>query len=102
MGGGDPDIRNQTEWTLYWHGDLLVLRLDLLEGRGQQGEPGWSHWRLVWFCGTSGLPAHLKSQKTQILDALKEALTAYQGAGVYSGAYTSYSVTLDISEGCAL
>jgi hypothetical protein len=101
-GGGDPDIRNQTEWTLYWHGDLLVLRLDLLEGRGQQGEPGWSHWRLVWFCGTSGLPAHLKSQKTQILDALKEALTAYQGAGVYSGAYTSYSVTLDISEGCAL
>lgn len=99
---GDPDIRNQTEWTLYWHGDLLVLRLDLLEGSGERGEPGWSHWRLVWFCGTSGLPSHLKSQKTQILGALKEALTVYQGAGVYSGAYTSYSVTMDIAEGCAL
>ncbi len=84
-----------------WQGDLLVLRLDLLEGRGEHGEPGCSHGRLVWFCGTSGLPAHLKSQKTQILDALEEASTAYQGAGVYSGAYTSYSVTLDIADDCA-
>lgn len=101
-GGAEPEIRNQTEWTLYWHGDQLVLRLDLLEGRGEHGELGWSHWRLVWVCGTSGLPAHLKSQRTQILDTLKEALTVYQGAGVYSGVYASYSVTLDIAEGCAL
>lgn len=101
-GGGKPEIRNQTVWTLYWHGDLLVLRLDLLGASGERGEPGWSHWRLAWFCGTSGLPAHLKGHKEQILEVLKEALTVYQGGGVYSGVYSSYSVTLDIAEGCML
>lgn len=94
--GGDPDIRNQMEWTLYWKGNLLTLRLDLLEGQGESGELGWSHWRLVWLKGSQGVPAHLKSQRIQILETLEEALTAYQGAGVYSAAYSSYSVTLDI------
>ncbi len=100
-GGGDPDIRNQTEWTMYWQGELLVLRLDLLDGRGERGEPGWSHWQLVWFCGTSGLPGHLKAQKEQILDSLKEALVTYKDFGVYS-TNTDYSVTLDIAEECTL
>lgn len=100
-GGGDPDIRNQTTWTLYWRGDLLVLRLDLLDGHGGRGEPGWSHWLLVRLRGSSGLPAHLKAQKEQILDILKEALVAYKDFGVYS-TNTDYSVTLDIAEGCTL
>lgn len=101
-GGGEPDIRNQTEWTLYWRGDLLVLRLDLLACSGERGEPGWSHWQLVWFCGTSGLPEHLKAQKSLIMHTLEEALTAYQGGGVYSAQHPSYRVTLDIAEGCVL
>ncbi len=100
--GSDPDLRNQTEWTLYWHGDLLILRLDLLDGGGKPGEPGWSHWRLVWLDGSDGLPLHLKGQKDRIIDTLKEALTVYRGAGVYSAKYTDYRVVLDIAEGCVL
>ena len=101
-GGAEPEIRNQTKWTFYWRGTPLTLRLDLLEGRGEGGEAGWSHWRLVWLNGSSGLPEHLHPQKAQILEDLEEALTAYQGAGVYSADYTDYSVTLDIAEECVL
>jgi hypothetical protein len=100
-GGGDPDIRSQTTWTLYWHGDLLGLRLDLLDGGGARGEPGWSHWRLVWLEGSHGLPDQLKPQRTQILEALYEALLAYKDFGVYS-TNTDYRVTLDLAEGCVV
>jgi hypothetical protein len=99
---GREDWRNQTEWTFYWKGYLLVLRLDLLDARGANGEPGWSHWRLAWLNGSQGLPADLKAEKTQILETLKEALTNYQVAGVYSANYTDYSVTLDVVEECVL
>ena len=61
--GGEPEIRNQTKWTFYWHGDLLTLRLDLLDGKGGRGEPGWSHWKLVRLNGSSGLPAHLEEHE---------------------------------------
>lgn len=99
---GREDWRNQTEWTFHWRGTELTLRLDLLEGKGGRGEPGWSHWKLVWLNGSYGLPLHLKASKSQVLDDLEEALTAYQGAGIYSADYTSYSVTLDIAEECVL
>lgn len=98
---GREEFRNQTEWTFYWHGEELTLRLDLLEGKGGRGEPGWSHWKLVWLNGSHGLPAHLKASKEQVLQDLKDALTAYKDFGVYSS-NTDYSVTLDISEECVL
>ena len=46
-----PEIFNQTTWTFYWHEVPITLRLDFLEGRGGRGEPGWSHWKLVWVRG---------------------------------------------------
>ena len=99
-GHTDPEIRNQTKWTLYWHGTLLVLGLDGMGSGGKSGEPGWSHWKLVWLCGRSGLPAHLMAQKVQVLETLKEA--AHRGGGVYSANYSSYDVRLDIAEECVL
>ena len=99
--GADPDFRNQTTWTFYWHGDLLYLRLDLLEGRGERGGPGWSHWKLIRINGSNGLPAHLKSDGAEILEDLTEAMNAYRDFGVYSSS-TDYSVTLDIGEECQL
>ena len=101
-GHTDPEIRNQTKWTLYWRGTLLALGLDGMGSGGKSGEPGWSHWKLVWLCGSSGLPVHLKTQKAEILETLKEALTTYKGGGVYSATYSSYDVTLDIAEECVL
>jgi hypothetical protein len=99
---GREDCRNQIEWTFYWKGDLLILRLELLDACGGNGEPGWSHWRLERLNGSQGLPVDLKAEKTQIFDTLKEALAAYQGAGVYSANYIDYSVTLDIAKECVL
>jgi hypothetical protein len=101
-GGGDPDIRNQTIWTFYWQGTPLTVRLDLLDGRGGPGEPGWSHWKLVWVNGSHGLPEWLEQKTSEFLCDLKSALTAYKSAGVYSAAYSDYRVTLDIDEGCVL
>ena len=101
-GGADPDFRNQTKWSFYWHGELIYLRLDLVGGGGERDGPGWSHWKMIWLNGSYGLPANLKSRLTGILGDLKQALTTYQGAGIYSADYSDYSVTLDIFEECVL
>jgi hypothetical protein len=102
-GGAEPEIRNQTKWTFYWRGTPLTLRLDLLDAGGEPGEPGWSHWKLVWVNGSYGLPENLKSCKVQILEDLRAALVACQGlGGVYSAGYSDYSVTLDIAVECLL
>lgn len=99
--GAEPELRNRTLWTFYWQGDLLNLRLDLLAGTGGRGEPGWSHWLLVWLNGSNGLPAHLRSKKDEVIRDLEEALVAYKDFGVYSK-NTEYTITLDISEECVL
>jgi hypothetical protein len=101
-GGAEPELRNQMKWSFYWHETLFTIRLDLLKGTGGRGEPGWSHWRMMWISGIHGLPDHLKKKKDDFVADLKEALTAYQGAGVYSANYASYSVLLEIDEGCEL
>jgi hypothetical protein len=101
-GGAEPEIRNQTKWSFFWCGELLTLRLDSITGGGGRGEPGWSHWKLVMVNGSYGLPTHLKAKKDEFLVDLKEALTAYQGAGVYSTTYTSYSVVLEVDVECVL
>ncbi|MDR1076495.1 MAG: hypothetical protein LBL59_09430 [Xanthomonadaceae bacterium] len=100
-GGNEPEIRNQWKWTFYWHGNLINIRLDLLDGGGGRGKPGWSHWKLIWVNGSHGLPEHLHKYREEILADLKEALIAYKGSGVYSK-NTSYSVILDISNECTL
>jgi hypothetical protein len=101
--GSEIEVRNQHTFTFYWKGHELTLRLDLLEGSGGRGEPGWSHWRLVlvWFNGGNGLPDPLKPHMREILADLKEALIAYKDFGAYS-TNTDYSVTLDIDSECEL
>jgi hypothetical protein len=100
-GGNEPEIRNQTTWSFFQHGEILTLRLDLITGGGGRREPGWSHWRLVRVNGSYGLPELLKPFKEQILQDLKSALLAYKDGGVYSSCI-SYDVVLDISEECVL
>lgn len=99
--GPDPDERNQTKWTFYWKGTALTLRLDLLDGYGAPGEPGWSHWKLVWLNGNEGLPAHLRPHAEQILQDLREALLTYKDFGVYS-TNTEYQITFEVAEGCTV
>jgi hypothetical protein len=90
-GGSDPDLSNRSKWTLYWKGDLLALGMEYLEGGGECGQPGWSHWKLTWM----DFPEHLKSYKQVILGDLNEAFLAYKDGGIYSK-NINYEVIFDI------
>jgi len=100
-GGAEPEIRNQTKWSFFWHGELLTLRLDSITGGGARGAPGWSHWRLVMVNGSYGLPDHLRPHKEEFLQELKAALLAYKDGGVYASC-TTYEVVLDVDAECVL
>jgi|APLak6261658528_1056013.scaffolds.fasta_scaffold01984_1 hypothetical protein len=88
---GREEYRSRSGWTFYCHGEWIYLELTAIEGGGKRGEPGWAHWKLQ----SIELPEHLKSQRTQILANLKEALIAYKDGGVFAMC-TDYTVTLDI------
>lgn len=99
--GREQEFRHQGHWTFYWKGAVLTIRLDLLDGKGKPGHPGWSHWRLVSLNGSNGLPLALKRQKQAILDDLKMALVAYKDGGVFSK-NTDYTITLELGDECVL
>ncbi|MEA9562694.1 MULTISPECIES: hypothetical protein [unclassified Xanthomonas] len=101
-GGSEPEICNQTHWTFYWRGELLTLRLDMLESGGERKGAGWSRWMLIWINGGKGLPAHLKSEASQIIEDLGVALTAHKGFGGVHSNYIDYNAEIEISEGCAI
>ncbi|WP_372390344.1 hypothetical protein ACCQ05_11595 [Xanthomonas sp. NCPPB 3582] len=96
-GGTEIEVRNQTKFSFYWHGELLTLRLDLVDGGGTRGQSGWSHWRLMWINGGDGLPEHLKDDKDQFIADLKEALLAYKDFGVHSR-NTEYHIALEVDD----
>ncbi|PPU15496.1 hypothetical protein [Xanthomonas arboricola] len=101
-GGSEPEIRNQTQWTFYWRGELLTLRLDMLESGGERKGAGWSRWMLIWINGGKGLPDHLKSDAPQFVEDLGVALTAHKGFGGIHSKYTDYNAKIEISEGCVI
>lgn len=99
-GGGESEIRNQTQWTFYWRGELLTLRIDMLESGGGRNGAGWSRWMLIWINGGKGLPAHLNSDVPQFIEDLGLALTAHKGFGGVHSRYIDYDAQVEISEGC--
>jgi len=99
--GLEAETKHEGVWSFHWKGTLVTVRLDLLDGKGKPGEPGWSHWLLVRLNGTSGLPPALGPYKRSVIESLKQALLAYKDAGVLSG-NTDYTVTLDIGRECVL
>jgi hypothetical protein len=100
--GAEQEVRNQTKWSFYWKGELLTLRLDLLESGGERRGAGWSRWTLVWVNGGDGLPAHLRPSTDEFLSDLRAALTAHNGFGGAFSKHTDYRAEIDVSEGCAL
>jgi hypothetical protein len=102
VANGREEFRSETTWSFLWHENLFTLEMNLVEGSGGRGEPGWSHWRINRVYDGSGVPVGLENRRSEFLDDLKSALVAHGGAGIYSADYSSYEVTLNISEGCAL
>lgn len=101
-GGGEPELSNRTFWTFYWRGELLVLRLDIIDGGGEIYAAGWSRWSLIWINGGEGLPPHLKPAGARIIEELRVALTAHKGYGGVDSTYTEYRATVEVSAGCLL
>lgn len=91
VANGRDELFYQSTWSFYWKGKLLTVYLDTIDSSGGRGEPGWSHLRVRKL----ELPSSLVAKRGEILEDLKEALTVYKDAGVYS-ANTTYSVALDI------
>lgn len=93
--GRDEDTKHESLWTFFWKGTPLTLRLDLIGGSGKPGNPGWSHWLLVYLNGTNGLPPPLRDFKQDVLEDLRQALTAHKDGGVFS-VNTDYTITLKL------
>lgn len=88
---GREEISNQSTWTLYWKGALLVVVLENISTSGPVDGHRHGH-KLV---RSLEMPHHLRGDRDAILVVLKEALIAYKTGGVFSTA-ASYSLTLDI------
>jgi len=101
-GGAEPELRNRTFWTFYWRGELLTLRLDLVDGGGERHGAGWSRWMLVWINDGEGLPPHLKSEAAEIIEELGVSLRVHKGIGGIHSSYTAYVTTVEVSAGCLI
>lgn len=76
---GREEFADQLTFTLYWKGTLIEVRL-LEDGGVSPGGERWSEFKL----NSIQIPEELSAQREEILSDLKEALTAYNGGGVYS------------------
>lgn len=86
---GREEFASQKDYTFYWEGVLIVVRLDEAGG-GVRGGKGWCHYKLLKL----DLPEDLRGRRQDIINDLKEALVAYKDAGVYS-ATTEHVATFE-------
>ena len=89
-GGGHASAMNKMTWSFFWKGELLVVKLALMDHSGRPGGPGWTHWKIRQF----DIPEHLQDRKAEILADLESALVGYKDGGIYSRT-TDYRVTLE-------
>lgn len=89
VASGREEFASQKDYTFYWRGEMVVVRLDRTGG-GVRGGEGWCHYEMLRL----DMPEVLKDQCREVLDDLKEALIAYQDAGVYS-ATIKHTATFD-------
>ena len=78
-------------WDFYWKGHLMLVKLLILETGGGSRQHCWSREKLLRI----DVPPEIENQRSQILQDLEAALTAYKDSGVLSKV-TSYSFTLEI------
>ena len=87
---GREEYRYKSTWHFYWRGELMTVCLETLSSGGERGGHGWSHYKLV-DCYMKGffVPDHLADRREEIIEDLKDALTAYKGGGIHSTRKTS-------------
>jgi hypothetical protein len=90
LGGGREEFCDQQDFTLYWKGTLIFVRLRVIDAGGERGGEGWTRWALQFL----NCPEELQAKRSEIIADLKEALTAYKGSGV-SSTFTKYTATFE-------
>ena len=87
---GREEYNYESTWHFYWRGELLTVCLETISAGGERGGHGWSHYKLV-DCYKKGffVPDHLLDQREEIIEDLRDALTAYKGGGIHSTRKTS-------------
>ena len=89
----EPGVRH---WAFCWRNNLLDVRVLVLgSGIEADGLRGWERTRVLAVCGASVLA---RSERAQMLRALKEAFVAHRGLGIYTR-LTSYEVSLEDEDG---
>lgn len=76
---GREEFSNRHTYCFYWKGTPLMVTLDLIDAGGERGAEQWrnySLWRI-------DIPDTIKSNETEILSDLKEALNAERGGRVF-------------------
>jgi len=73
------------EWTFYWKGILLTIRLKR-RGEGVRGGKGSTTWAMQPSMGSTSLwlPKELESKREEIIADLKDALRAFKDFGLGS------------------
>ena len=82
--GGQEEGRDISDWSLYYKGEVIFIKLEALEYRDVFGAAGWRRFSIL----EMKLPEKLIFQSDQIKNVLKEALEVYKDAGLYSGCKT--------------
>jgi hypothetical protein len=95
-------------WFFFWRGHELWVELEIVEGKGKYGGPGWARFLLSKLCLMSEksnwmgrslkreLPSELKPHREEILKDLYDALVAYLQI---SSGHSICELTLDLAEG---
>lgn len=101
-GGAEPELRSRTFWTFSWCGELLTLRLDLVDAGGERYGTGWSRWLLVWVSGGEDMLAHLKPEAAQVVAELGVALAVHKGVGGVHSTCVEHVASIDVAKGCLM
>jgi hypothetical protein len=86
---GRDKVAHQSTWTLFWHGELVVADLSLVDiTSSRNGKHGSVCYRLRRL----RLPPYLEAQRKKMISDLREALVVYRNEGVYAVASSSVVV----------
>ena len=79
IGHGHEEFIQEHDFYMFWEGGVIDICLHVEQG-GKIDGPQWRHYELIKI----KIPDEISEYKANILDDLKEALTEFKSAGLFS------------------